>query len=59
MAHHEYTPQQALELLMREINERDKELAARVQEVVDAGKDVEEAEPSTGRRLRRRRLLRP
>jgi len=49
MSSHEYTPQQALELLIRKINEHDSQLATRVQEVFDAGKDVEEIEPSRGR----------
>ena len=45
---HEYTPQQALELLMRKLTARDEALAAEVQAVVNAGKDVREIEYSSG-----------
>jgi hypothetical protein len=58
MADQEYGPREALELLMRKLNQRDTELATRVQAVVDAGKDVEETEPSTGRRKKNARVYR-
>ena len=54
MSAHDYTPQQALEMLMRSLQEKAGELAAQVQAAVDAGKDVEETEQSRGRRKRSR-----
>ena len=49
------TPQQALEIpVMRSLQAKDHELAAQIQAVVDAGKDVEETEQSRGRRKRSR-----
>jgi hypothetical protein len=54
MSAHDYTPQQALEFLMRSLREKDSELAAQIQAVVDVGKDVEETEQSRGRRKRSR-----
>jgi len=54
MPHHDYSPQQALELLMRKLKGRDETLAAEVQRAVDAGKDVQELEPSSKRRKKTR-----
>ena len=50
MPDHQYSPQEALETLMRKINERSKELAIKIQEAIDAGKDVSEVEWSIDRR---------
>ena len=46
----EYTPQQALEILMKKLGARDEALAAQVQAAIDAGKDVSETEPAIARR---------
>jgi hypothetical protein len=50
MAEHAYSPEDALALLMRKLTERDERLAEDVQQVIDAGKDIEETEPRIGRR---------
>ncbi|HKH46317.1 MAG TPA: hypothetical protein VKM72_16775 [Thermoanaerobaculia bacterium] len=52
MSTHDYTAAQALELLLGKLKERDADLALHVQSAIDAGKDVEEREPS--RRSRKR-----
>lgn len=57
MSAHDYSPEQAFELLMRKLAARDEDLAARVQAVVDEGKDVEETE-TVGSRRRRTRVYR-
>lgn len=57
MAAHDYSPQEAFALLMRKLIERDRDLAAQVQAVVDEGKDVEETE-LVGSRRKRTRLYR-
>lgn len=54
MSAHDYTPHEALDTLMRSLRARNSELAAQIQAVVDAGKDVQETEPSRGRRKRSR-----
>jgi hypothetical protein len=54
MSAHDYSPQDAFALLMRKLMERDKDLAAQVQAVVDEGKDVEETELVGSRRKRTR-----
>ncbi|MGB8481358.1 MAG: hypothetical protein WCE63_21335 [Acidobacteriaceae bacterium] len=54
MAAHDYPPQEAFALLMRKLMERDKDLAAQVQAVVDEDKDVEETELAGSRRKRTR-----
>jgi hypothetical protein len=51
---HEYTPQGALELLLRKLADRDPTLAAEIQAAVDQGEDVQETEPRRGRRKERR-----
>lgn len=50
----QYTPQQALDLLMEKLAARDETLAAQVQAALDAGKDVSETEPATHRRKKAR-----
>jgi len=50
MAIHEYTPQQALDTLMRKLQEQDIILASHVREAIDAGKEVLEGEATRGRR---------
>jgi hypothetical protein len=46
MPNHEYTPEKALELLMRKLGETNEILAAQIQAAIDAGKDIRETEPS-------------
>jgi len=58
MSKHEYTPQQALELLMRKLAIRDLELATNIQAAVNEGKDVQETEPDTNRGNKRLRSYR-
>lgn len=58
MNSHEYTPQAALELLMRKLAERDPTLAAQVRAVVDQGKDIQERESSSRGRKRKYRVYR-
>jgi hypothetical protein len=50
----QYTPQQALEVLMQKLRAQDEALAAHVQAAIDAGKDVEETEPAPDRRKKER-----
>lgn len=54
MSAHDYSPQEAFDLLMRKLMERDRDLAAQVQAVVDEGKDVDETELVGSRRKRTR-----
>src|SRR5690242_17055824 len=54
MSSHEYSPQQALDVLMRKLQARDETLAAQVQSAIDAGKDVTETERATDRRKKDR-----
>jgi hypothetical protein len=54
MPAHEYTPEQALALLLRKIDAQDNDLAAQVRDAINAGKDVRESAPTTGRRKKRR-----
>ena len=54
MPSHEYSPQQALEVLMRKLQASDEILAAQVQSAIDAGKDVTETERATDRRKKDR-----
>ena len=44
MSTHEYDAHDALDLLMRKLNERDEQLARQIQSAIDVGKDVEEKE---------------
>jgi hypothetical protein len=50
MPNHDYSSQEALNVLMRKLRFRDQGLAAEVQAAIDAGKDVLETEPSNDRR---------
>ncbi len=54
MPEHQYTPQQALDLLMKKLSAREETLAAQVQAAIDAGKDVSETEPAIDRRKKAR-----
>lgn len=52
---HEYTPDQALDLLIRKLEEKDPELSSRVQQAVNSGKDIQvEESKGTARKSRRR-----
>ena len=57
MAVNEYTPQQAFEVLMSHLRQRDEQLATHIQAVVDAGKDVDETQ-QVGKRRKRTRSYR-
>jgi hypothetical protein len=57
MAINEYTPRQAFEVLMNHLRTGDGQLAAHIQSVVDAGKDVDETQ-KLGKRGRRSRSYR-
>jgi hypothetical protein len=61
MSAHEYTPQEALAILLNRVRERNQELADRIAEAVDAGKDVSRREPSSdgGKRARLYRKVEP
>jgi hypothetical protein len=50
----DYTPQQALYTLMDKLRKRDARLALQIQAAIDAGKDVEETEPSYDGRKKQR-----
>jgi hypothetical protein len=50
----EYTPEQALEVLISKVKIRDVMLAAQVQAAIDIGKDIAETERSTNRRQKSR-----
>lgn len=51
----DYSPAQALALLLRKLDAANTDLAAQVRAAIDAGKDVDEEEPSrSGRRKARR-----
>ena len=47
---HDYSPREALDLLLQKVTERDPELARHLQSVIDAGKDVSEREYSGNRK---------
>ena len=59
MPTHEYTPREALDLIIRRIDSASPELATRIQAAIDEGKDVsvEGEEIVTGRRRRRRKYF--
>jgi hypothetical protein len=54
MSDHDYTPEKALETLLRKVRERDEILAERTRIAIDAGKDINETETPRGRRQRTR-----
>lgn len=57
MASNEYTAQQAFDVLMDHLRKRDDQLAAHIQGVVDAGRDVDETQ-QVGKRRKRSRSYR-
>jgi hypothetical protein len=52
MPTHNYTPRQALDLLLAKIQHLSPELYQRMRDAIDAGKDVQEQEPVGRRRVR-------
>ena len=52
MPTHDYTPRQALDLLFGKMAERFPELLRRMEHAIDAGKDVQEEEVTSRRRVR-------
>ena len=50
MSTHDYTPEQALEVLMQKLGSGDEQLAAEIRAAIDTGKDVAESEPSSRRK---------
>ena len=55
MSTHDYSPAQALELLLRKLDEANTNLAAQARAAIDAGKDVDEEEQSRAPRKKARR----
>lgn len=55
MTLHDYTPDQALKLLLSKLDAANEELAQQVRRAIDAGKDIEQAEPGSSRRKKVRR----
>ena len=53
MPSHDYSPREALELLLRTVKERAPELANNLQSAIDAGKDVSEREATIERKKSR------
>jgi hypothetical protein len=54
MSEYEYTPEQALSLLMKKLTERNKDLASKIQSAIDAGKDISEEESNPDKRKKPR-----
>lgn len=54
MPDHDYTPSQALSVLLEKLGRADETLAARVKSAINAGKDVQQEEPARDRRKRPR-----
>ena len=50
---HDYSPREALDLLLQKVTERDPELARHLQSVIDSGKDVWERDYSGNRKKSR------
>lgn len=53
-----YTPEEALELLMKKVQARDETLAIQIQAAIDSGKDVLETDPAVDRRRKPRQYRR-
>src|SRR5436853_7385662 len=49
MSVHDYTPELALETLLRKVREKDGTLAERIRSAIDAGKDINETETPKNR----------
>lgn len=59
MSKHDYTPEQALEVLLRKLKEREESLEAAVRLAIDLGKDVSEVQRISRRRTRKYRKTVP
>jgi hypothetical protein len=59
VSNHEYTPEQALETLLRKLKERDESLEAIVRAAIDLGKDVTEVQRLGRKRVRKYRKTVP
>ena len=55
MSDHDYTAEQALDLLLRKLDATSADLGAQVRAAIDTGKDIEEEEPHRSRRKKVRR----
>jgi len=49
----DYTPEDALKILMAKLRAKDSELATEIQAAIDQGKDIQQAEPARGRKKAR------
>ena len=54
MPENDYTPQEALDLLLNKVSARDIILAEQVRMAIDAGKDINETEPAVDKRKKAR-----
>lgn len=54
---HDYTPSEALELLMRKLQEKDARIAQNIQSIIDSGQDIQE-EQTSNRRGKKKRAYR-
>lgn len=52
---HAYTPKEALDLLLRKLRAADQHLARQIEDAINAGKDVEETDLNSRRRLSRKK----
>jgi hypothetical protein len=61
MAEHDYTPEDALHLLLKKLRARDVSLATEIEETINAGKDIVLTEPSSrgSKKVRRYRKAEP
>jgi hypothetical protein len=49
----DYTPEEALRVLMSKLRDKDEALASQVQAAIDQGRDIQETEPARGRKKER------
>src|SRR6267378_472492 len=49
----DYTPEDALNILMAKLRAKDSELAVEIQAAIDQGKDIQQTEPAKGRKKAR------
>ncbi len=58
MSVHDYSPQQALEILLQKVRNKDTTLADRIKVAIDEGKDINEPEKVKGRKQKTRHYRR-
>ena len=58
MANHDYSPQEALDILVRKLAVRNPELAEHIRAIVNQGRDIQEIEPPSGERRKKSRVYR-